>query len=71
MNRPWAGVKSKKDMEDDGKGNRGNYLALVAVIVAIALLYWLASAFFDWDKTQTCVGFSKRNCSPRIELNNG
>lgn len=58
-------------MNDDGKGNGGNYLALVAVIAAIALLYWLASAFFDWDKTQTCVGYGKRDCSPRIELNNG
>lgn len=56
-------------MDGDGKGN--NYLILVAVIAAIALLYWLATAFVDWDKTQTCVGFGKRDCTPRIELNNG
>lgn len=56
--------------EDNGGQDRSPYLALLAVVGAIALLYWLASAFFDWNKTQTCVGFGKRNCTPVIQLQN-
>ena len=54
---------------DDRRGSQGNpYLGLFAVIAGIALAYWLATTFVDWNKTQECVGYGKRNCGPRIEL---
>ncbi len=53
---------------DDGKGGRSSYLVLIAVIAGVALLWWLANLFYDWNKTQACVGYGKRNCAPRIEL---
>ncbi|HXQ67112.1 MAG TPA: hypothetical protein VN980_11100 [Alphaproteobacteria bacterium] len=59
---------SESEPDDDAQG-RSSYLAIIAVIVGIGLLYWLASAFIDWNKTQECVGYGKRDCAPRIELN--
>ena len=59
---------SESEPDDDAQG-RSSYLAIIAVIVGIGLLYWLASAFIDWNKTQECVGYGKRDCAPSIELN--
>lgn len=46
-----------------------DYLVLVAVITGVALFYWLAILFVDWDRIQTCVTMGKRTCNPIIELN--
>lgn len=50
------------------KRDSSPYIGLIAVIVGIVLFYWLASVFVDWNKTQECVGYGGRNCSPRILL---
>lgn len=47
----------------------GSYRILLAVLVGVALVYWLAVRFVDWDRVQTCVTMGKRNCIPPIELN--
>jgi hypothetical protein len=57
-----------REPQEDSSGGT-SYLVIVVVIAAVVLVYWLASAFFDWNKTQECVGVGKRNCAPRIELN--
>lgn len=54
---------------DDGPDGRSSYLAILAVIGGIVLLYWLATVFVDWNATQACIGYGKRNCAPRIEMN--
>ena len=51
-----------------GGGQGGSYLGLLAVVAGIALVYWLATVFVDWNKTQECVGYGKRNCGSNIEL---
>lgn len=53
---------------EHGKRGGSSYIGLVAVIVGIVLFYWLATIFVDWNKTQECVGYGGRNCSPRIPL---
>src|SRR6516225_5534504 len=47
----------------------GSYRILIAVLVGVALVYWLAVRFVDWDRIQTCVTMGKRNCVPPLELN--
>ena len=47
----------------------GSYRILIAVMVGVALVYWLAVRFVDWDRIQTCVTMGKRNCVPPLELN--
>lgn len=47
----------------------GSYRILLAVLAGVALVYWLAVRFVDWDRVQTCVTMGKRNCIPPIELN--
>jgi len=69
-NEPRNEDRANRD-GDDQRGGRGNsYIGLFAVIAGIALAYWLATTFVDWNKTQECVGYGKRNCEPRIELHN-
>ncbi len=55
------------------QGPRGSilreYAVLLAVLVGVALFYWLSVRFAEWDKIQTCVTMGKRNCTPPIELN--
>ena len=50
-------------------GRRG-YLVLLAVLVGVGLLYWLATVFADWNKVQTCVSYGGRNCAPRVDITN-
>lgn len=47
----------------------GSYRILIAVLAGVALVYWLAVRFVDWDRIQTCVTMGKRNCVPPLELN--
>lgn len=47
----------------------GSYRILIAVLAGVALVYWLAVRFVDWDRVQTCVTMGKRNCVPPLELN--
>lgn len=47
----------------------GNYLILLTVMLGIALFYWLAISFVDWNRLLTCLSYGKRNCVPAIELN--
>jgi hypothetical protein len=54
---------------DPRSGGRTDYLILAAVIVGVALFYWLAILFVDWDRVQTCVTMGLRTCNPTIELN--
>ncbi|HYB11624.1 MAG TPA: hypothetical protein VEJ16_18350 [Alphaproteobacteria bacterium] len=62
-----SGGPRRADQGGGGK-QRGSYLGLLAAIAGIALVYWLATVFVDWNKTQECVGYGKRNCGPNIEL---
>ncbi|HLI11258.1 MAG TPA: hypothetical protein VKY65_06620 [Alphaproteobacteria bacterium] len=52
---------------NDGQGG-GSPLTILAVIAGVALLYWLATSFVEWNKVQSCVGYGGRNCAPRIDL---
>ena len=61
-----AGQKSAGKRADPPP--RNPFIALVAVIVGIVLLYWLSTLFVDWNKTQACVSVGGHNCSPRIPL---
>jgi hypothetical protein len=54
---------------DPRAGRRADYLILAAVIVGVALFYWLAILFVDWDRVQTCVTMGLRTCNTIIELN--
>ncbi|HLI11257.1 MAG TPA: hypothetical protein VKY65_06615 [Alphaproteobacteria bacterium] len=45
-----------------------SYLILLLVGVGVALFYWLATAFVDWDRVQSCVTLGHRNCVPSIPL---
>ena len=54
---------------DPRPGGRGDYLILAAVIVGVALFYWLAILFVDWDRVLTCVTMGLRTCNPIIQLN--
>lgn len=56
--------------ESVGEGSR-RYLALLAVIVGVALLYWLTTVFIDWNRMQACLGYGQRSCAPTIQLNDG
>jgi hypothetical protein len=47
---------------------RRNYLVLFATFVGVALVYWLAILFVDWDRIQSCTFMGKRNCIPPLEL---
>ena len=47
---------------------RIDYVILAVVIVGVALFYWLAILFVDWDRVQTCVTMGLRTCNPIIEL---
>ena len=60
---------SGQEPDDEEPHGSSSYLVIVAVVAGVALLYWLATTFYDWDKTQACVGYGKRNCGERIELN--
>jgi hypothetical protein len=53
---------------DGAPGGIRDYLVLLGVIVGVALFYWLAVLFVDWDRVQTCVTMGKRTCVPPIEL---
>ncbi|HZS81358.1 MAG TPA: hypothetical protein VFA50_00690 [Stellaceae bacterium] len=45
-----------------------NYLVLVLVLIAAALLGEFVFAFADWNKTQACATAGGRNCAPRVML---
>jgi hypothetical protein len=45
-----------------------DYLVLLAVFAGVALAYWLAVSFLEWNDLFTCVTMGKRGCLPPIEL---
>ncbi|HUC61084.1 MAG TPA: hypothetical protein VMF53_03940 [Alphaproteobacteria bacterium] len=45
-----------------------DYLVLLAVFAGVALAYWLAVSFLEWNDLITCVTMGKRGCLPPIEL---
>jgi hypothetical protein len=45
-----------------------DYLVLLAVFVGVALAYWLAVSFLEWNDLITCVTMGKRGCIPPIDL---
>jgi hypothetical protein len=45
-----------------------DYLVLLAVCAGVALAYWLAVSFLEWNDLFTCVTMGKRGCLPPIEL---
>ena len=71
--RLLAAPANDNDPLAGGQGPRGSmlreYLMLAAVLLGVALFYWLSVQFTDWDRIQTCVTMGKRNCTPPIELN--
>jgi hypothetical protein len=60
--------RSSPGDDEPHSGGRGNFFALIAVIVLIALGYWAFNYLDQQRKLQNCLDSGRHDCEQRLNL---
>ena len=55
---------TRKPPRPTPSGNRGNIVALVAIVILAAALFWIASAIQKHNALQNCIDSGRHDCVP-------